>query len=336
MEQYVINTIMLQTMLASKISRIIQAAQGKAVGFVPVRTHGIDSAMKAHRVGRMLGVHHIGFLLGWYKAGEKTQGGALTTHYFILAHHTEQAAFEALARYGGQKLAILIDTYNSIQGLKRFIKVAKMAEKNKTPFRAIALDSGDLYVLSRRARTMLDAHGLSYIKILGMSNLDEYSIERLVKKGAPLDTYSSNTEMLNVTDAPKLEVVFKMSELIENGKPVYKMKFSPAKQSLPGRKQVFRVFQNRQAVRDEIALDFEKRSGTPLLRPIMKKGKLVSRLPKLEEIRKHYETEVEHFDQKLFSVRKKFIYPVQLTPSLKRLMRRLADTSAVQHDEISF
>lgn len=333
-EQYVINTIMLQTMLASKFSRVVNAAAGQGTGFVPVRTHGTDSAMKSIRIAKMVGFTRSGLLAAAYLAGEKTGGGVFSTHYFILSFPNELAAFRALAKNGGQNLSFLIDTYDFKKGLSHFITVAKESESAGIKLKAVAIDSGDLGALSRYARKMLDRADLPYIKITAASNLDEYSISKLTAKNTPIDIYAPCTEVLNVTDAPKLEVVYKMGAFLENGRAVCKMKFSPKKLSLPGAKQVFRFERSGQYVKDIIALESEKPGGRPMLVPIIKDGRRVYDFPKLTEIHDYYQSELKKFDPKLLAIGKKFKYPVEISGGLKKKIRQAKRNLAkVGHDE---
>ncbi len=322
-EQYVINTIMHQTMLASKLSRVVNSAKGTAIGFVPVRTHGIDSALKAVRIGKMVGFTRADMIMSSFRENSITTGGLFTTHYFMLSYKNEMGAFQALAKFGGKNMALLIDTYDFDAGVKNFIKVAQQNKKNGIEMRAIAIDSGDLCKLSFRARKMLDAADLKEVKIVVASNLDEYSIDNLIIKKAPIDVFGPCTEILNVTDAPKLEVVYKMSELIENGKIFHKVKFSPGKISLPGLKQVFRIEVNGKYVRDILALDNEKRIGKRLLKPVIKSGKMIAVLPTLEESKKYYRKEISKLKNQLLSVSRKIHYAVNLSPKLSKLVKKI-------------
>ena len=274
----------------------------------------------------MVGFTRSGLLAAAYLAGEKTGGGVFSTHYFILTFPNELAAFRALAKNGGQNLSFLIDTYDFKKGLNHFITVAKESESAGLKLNAIAIDSGDLGALSCYARKRLDQAGLPYIKITAASNLDEYSIAKLTAKQAPIDIYAPCTEVLNVTDAPKLEVVYKMGALLENGRAVCKMKFSPKKLSLPGSKQVFRLEKDGQYVKDIIALENEKPGGRPILVPIIKDGKRVYDFPQLAEIHEYYKRELKKFDAKLLAINRKVKYSVFISQGLKRRSGKLSAT----------
>src|SRR5690606_6081004 len=110
--------------------------------------------------------------------------------------------------------------------------------------RAIRLDSGDLGELAREARRKLDAAGLQHVEIFATGGLDEHSVAELVRSGAPIDGFGVGTGMGVSADAPSLDLVYKLAEYAGVGR----VKLSPGKPILPGRKQVFRVEEEGRAV----------------------------------------------------------------------------------------
>jgi len=318
-ELYTNNIIMLQTMHASKIARAVFAAKRKKfiIG-ASSRSHGAESAVKAVRAAEITGANFTLTLAAMQLKINKPEGGA-APHYYIMSYPDELCAFRSYAYYFGQKMFFLIDTYKSITGLKNFIIVAKEMEQRGKKMRGIALDSGDLYKLSVLARKMLDRADLNYVKIAAMSNLDEHKIKKLEDKKAPIDIYAGATAILNVTDAPKLEVVYKLSALKDKNQWIPKMKLSSKKISLPGRKQVFRIEKHGQYIGDVIGLENEKIKGKKLLVPYIKNGKLVKKLPSLEGIRKYYEREKKKFKRELFAIDKKVKYPVEISAELNKM-----------------
>ena len=121
------------------------------------------------------------------------------------------------------------------------------------------------------------------------------------------------------TDAPTLEVVYKLSALKDKNQWMPKMKLSSKKISLPGRKQVFRIEKHGQYIGDVIGLENEKIRGKKLLVPYIKNGKLVRKLPSLEEIHKYYEREKKKFKRELFAIDKKVKYPVEISAELNKM-----------------
>ena len=320
-EMYLINTAFLQTILASKISRFIKAAEGKEVAIGYNRTYGTDAAMKAVRIQMILGVTCS--LPSWhYKHASTSTFSAGTFHYLISAFDREIDAFRAYLKHMKGKGYVLVDTYHSVKGIRNYITAAKEFEKEGLKVTGIQLDSGDLLDLSRKARRLFDKAGLTHAKIFAMSNLDEYKVEKLVKAKAPIDVYAGTTNIINPLDAPVIEVVYKLSEMQKGNKVLPKMKTSTKKISLPGRKQVFRNFNGSNYINDTIGLEDENISGEKLLRPIIQNGKLVSELPNLEGIRKYYQSQLPKFKENIFHLNQKIIYPVKISPRLKELVQQ--------------
>lgn len=331
-EMFLINAVYLQTILASKMSRFVQAANGKKVGVGFNRSYGTDAAMKSARINEMLGVANS--LALYHYKHESTPFSTGTFHYLIMAFENELDAFRAYLKHMKGQGYVLIDTYGSTSGIKNFIRAAKEVERDGIKAVGIQLDSGDIYKLSVTARKMLDASDLRYVKIFAMGNLDEWKVAKLEAMGAPIDVYAGVTELLTPTDAPTIELVYKLSELQKDGKKLPKMKTSTRKMSLPGRKQVFRVEKSGHYVRDVIALEDERLSGKPLLIPVIKRGTQVYRFPALEKIRGHYQTEMKKVDPQLLSVSKRVNYPVSLSTGLRDLLRKTQKQIASIHHEI--
>src|SRR5205814_531064 len=128
---------------------------------------------------------------------------------------------------------LLIDTYDSQAEAET---AARLGRKIK----GVRLDSGDLLEKSRQVRQILDRHGLRDTTIFGSGDLNEYKIEELVAKGAPIDAFGVGTDLATSRDVPALGVVYKLVEVERNGHVEYKTKFSEKKAHWPGRKQVFR------------------------------------------------------------------------------------------------
>jgi len=354
-EMYLINTVYVQTILATKIARFVAAANGKSVIIGWNRSYGSDTAMKSARINEIFG-NASSLSLYHYKHASHVFSTS-TFHYLIMAFKNEQVALEAYLRQmdgHGYVLVdtyntargidnfiqaakvvaleaylrqmdghgyVLVDTYNTARGIDNFIQAAKVVAREGIRPVGIQLDSGDLYSLSRLARRKLDAAGLRYVKIFAMSNLNEHRVAELERRQAPIDVYAGVTDLLTPPDAPTLELVYKLSELRQGKFVVPKMKTSSKKASLPGRKQVFRFTGRGKYTHDVIALDSEHlKHGRPLLVPIIQKGKLVRRLPGLTGIRSHYQNDYDHFSTNLHSFNKKVNYPVSVSTELKQLV----------------
>lgn len=165
-------------------------------------------------------------------------------HSYVEAFPDEEAAFRAFARAHPGPVTFLVDTYDSVRGVRTAARVLR--DLGRGPGCAVRLDSGDLGDLARRARAELDRTGLPGVRVVASGGLDEYGVDSLVRSGAPIDVYAVGTRVGTSADAPYLDSAYKLVEY--DGRPV--MKLSSAKVTSPGRKQVFR----RQGGDDVIAL----------------------------------------------------------------------------------
>jgi nicotinate phosphoribosyltransferase len=173
----------------------------------------------------------------------------------------------------GDHTVQLLDTYDSIKGAHHAAEAGK-------PLWGVRLDSGDFVALSREVRGILDAAGLTDVKIMASSDLDEYKIRDLVRAGAPIDAFGVGTQLATSGDAPSMSATYKLVELEISGIKRFAAKFSEDKASRPGAKQVF-----RDVARDVVARSGECGRGEALLRPVILNGQLVEPLPGVEHAR---------------------------------------------------
>ena len=265
-ETIVMNQIHLQTLLASKAARMVTAARGRrVVDFGARRMHGTDAAIKAARAFHIAGVAATSNLAAGRRYAIPVAG--TMGHSYVQAHETEAEAFRAFARIYPDTV-LLIDTYDTVAAAKR---VVELAARHRDEFRisAVRLDSGDLGVLSRAVRGLLDAAGLRQVRIMASGGLDETMIERLVSGGAPIDSFGIGTSMGVSADMPGLDIAYKLTEYGGKGR----LKLSAGKPILPGRKQVFRREEVGMYSGDEIARSNETRPGAPLLACVMRNGR---------------------------------------------------------------
>ena len=265
-ETLVLNQIGLQTMLASKAARVVEAARGRGVvDFGARRAQGLDAAMKGARAFSIGGVESTSNVAAGECYGLPVAG--TMAHSFVQAFASEMDAFRSFSEIFPDT-TLLIDTYDAIDGVKKVVALAKERGPD-FKIRAVRIDSGDLDALSREARRILDAAGLSHVRIVASGGLDETRIDALTSRGAPIDIFGVGTDMAVSSDAPALDIAYKLTEYAGRGR----MKLSAGKRSLPGRKQVFREFRDGVAVRDIIARHGETLPGVPLLEPFMRSGR---------------------------------------------------------------
>ncbi|MCG5534861.1 nicotinate phosphoribosyltransferase [Ectothiorhodospira mobilis] len=289
-ETLVMNQMHLQTVQASKAARVVEAARGRAViDFGARRIHGLDAALKGARAFHIAGAAGTSNVLAGRLYGLPVKG--TMAHSYIQAHEDEQRAFLEFTRLYPDTV-LLVDTYDTLQGVDRVIRLARELGPD---FRvsAIRLDSGDLGTLSRQARERLDAAGLEGVGILVSGGLDEDEVDRLLRAGAPIDGFGVGTSMGVSTDAPDLDMAYKLCEYAGRGR----LKLSTGKPVLPGRKQVFRRLEDPPEAGDVIARAGETLEGEPLLQPVMADGRCLAPAPSLDALRQRAQAQVARLPQ---------------------------------------
>jgi nicotinate phosphoribosyltransferase len=267
-ESLLMNQIHLETVLASKAARVVAAAGGRpVVDFGLRRMHGADAALRGARAFHVAGVAATSDVLAGVRYGVPVAG--TMAHSYVQAHADETEAFRAFAALYPETI-LLVDTYDPLAGVRA---VTELAREQGPAFRVrgIRLDSGDLGALAREARRLLDEAGLARLEIFASGDLDEDRIAALLDQGAPIDAFGVGTRMGVSADAPSLDLAYKLTAYAGQGR----LKTSPGKAVLPGRKQVFRVVEGGVAVRDVVAREGEDGPGRPLLAPVMRRGRRV-------------------------------------------------------------
>ena len=327
-ETYLLCVMNFQTLIATKASRIVQAARGRPVfDFGARRAHGRDAGILSARAAFIGGAKGTSLVLAGHFFNIPYVG--TMAHKFVSERPTELEAFRDYATAFPNSTTLLIDTYDTIQGVRNACIVAKEMEARGTRLRAVRLDSGDLLTLSREVRRILDADGLDYVQIIASHELDEFQIDTLLENGAPLDSFGVGTRLatganfnsLTGEGAPSaLGGVYKLVE--SDGKPVGKRSLDePAKATVPGKKQIYRITDAvGNYAKDCVTLwDEPITEGQPLLVPIIQDGELVYDCPSLHDIQARALVELE----KLPNCHKRLIeatpYAVELHSVLKSL-----------------
>jgi nicotinate phosphoribosyltransferase len=187
-------------------------------------------------------------------------------HSFVQAHASESEAFRVFAEDHPDNVILLVDTYDTIEGVSNAITVAHELSSRGVKLRAVRIDSGDLFALSVRARRMLDEAGLGGVEILASGGLNETRIAELVELGAPIDVYGVGTDLAVSMDRPAVDVVYKL--VTYDGRPVAKR--GAQKATRPGSKQVFRKGTPES---DVLGLRAEELPGEPLLTVAWQEGR---------------------------------------------------------------
>ena len=314
-ETYLLSTLTYQTMVATKSARVAEAAGSRrVVDFGSRRAHGPQAGLLAARAAYVGGCAGTSNVLAGKLMGIPLVGTA--AHSWTMAFGDEEHAFAAYHRVFPESTILLVDTYDTLAGTRRAAAVAGKKLKG------VRLDSGDLAALSRRVREILDEAGLTAARIVASGDLNEYRIADLLAAGAPIDLFGVGTDLVTSRDAPALGGVYKLVAVQRGGRWQPCHKHSPGKATYPWPKQVFRRSDGAgRFVEDLIARADEEHPGRPLLRPMMRNGRLIEPLPSLEEIRNRARDEVSSLEEGVRRLRGPARYPVRVSDTLARATR---------------
>ena len=314
-ETMLLNIVTTTSLFATKASRIVKAAAGRpVVDFGSRRTHGEDAALQAARAGYIAGFAGTSNAKAAAIFGIPAFG--TMAHSFVQAFDNETEAFAAYLREFPQDTTLLVDTFDTIDGVRKAIAVAKSAADSSAKTNALRIDSGNLAELASVARSMLDDAGLADVKIMATGGLDENSIRNLVEAGAPIDSFGVGTRFGTSADAPFIDSVYKLVEL--DGRPIAKM--SAGKSTLPWRKQIYRRYNA-----DLMDGDLIARSESPmpedytdaLLRTEMKNGKRLRQPESLDDIRYRIATNLARLPEPYRKLHEPQTYPVEYSAELR-------------------
>ncbi len=296
-ETALLTIINFQSLIATKAARICAAAQGDAVvDFGLRRAQGVDGSLSATRAAYIGGVAATSNTLAGRLLGIPVRG--THAHSWVMSFRDEQEAFSAYAAAMPDDTLLLVDTYDTLDGVRKAVRVGLELRRSGHRLLGIRLDSGDLAFLSRQARAMLDEAGLHDASIVASNDLDEHTIESLKGQGARIDTWGVGTRLITAHDQPALGGVYKLTALREadGWRPVVKASEHTAKASVPGVLAVRRFSRDGQFIGDMIhdetdpattesavivhpAEPLRRRAlagpSEPLLKPVMRAGTIV-------------------------------------------------------------
>lgn len=319
-----------ETLIATKAARICLAAQGEPVlEFGLRRAQGIDGAVSASRAAYIGGAAATSNVLAGKVLDIPVRG--THAHSWVMLFDSEREAFDAYARAMPHNVVLLVDTYDSLQGIEHAIETGRMLRAQGRELAGIRLDSGDLAWLSIEARKRLDAAGFAKTVIYASNELDEHVIESLRAQGAKIGAWGVGTRMVTGGDESALGGVYKLTAV--DGRPRIKLSEQSAKISVPGVLQVrrFGAFAGDQIFDVDDApsrtlvdmLDPTRRKTLPddtpfddLLVPVLRGGRQVYAPPSIHDSRARTAKQLEA----LHPAVKRFVnphqYPVGLSPSL--------------------
>ena len=304
-ETYLLCVMNYQTLIATKASRIVNAAKGNPVyDFGARRAHGRDAAILSARASFIGGASGTSLVLA-SKYFDIPFVGTMA-HKFISERADELTAFRDYAASFPNNVTLLIDTYETLTGARNACIVAKEMEAKGTRLQAVRLDSGDLLTLSKAVRNILDTNGLDYVKIIASNDLDEFQIDKLLKNDAPIDMFGVGTRLATGANFDSIEDhggvsalggVYKVVE--SDGKPIVKKSVDePDKATIPFRKQVYRLKNTDGKYKRDCLTRWNDNTsqGEPLLVPIVEQGELVYDFPSLQSVQSYTVSELDMLD----------------------------------------
>ncbi|HYM12152.1 MAG TPA: nicotinate phosphoribosyltransferase [Bryobacterales bacterium] len=306
-ETYLLATLTFQSLIATKASRIVAAAEGRpVVEFGTRRAHTPQAGTLGARAAYLAGCVGTSNVEAGHRFGIPVYGTA--AHSWTMSYDSEPEAFAHLEALLGPLTVYLVDTYDVPAGVQNAIAVGR-------PFWGIRLDSGDFLTDSRAARRAFDHAGYPEARIMASGDLNEARIAELVSAGAPIDWFGVGTELATSCDAPAMGSVYKLVEIEREGRVRPAAKFSRGKPSLPGAKQIFRFPDH-----DVLGLAGESLPGaTPLLEPVVRAGARIAPQPDLAPLRERSRQKLAAIPEACRRLENPSAYPVILSGRLRAL-----------------
>lgn len=320
-ETCLLSVINFETLIATKASRVVESARGRSVvEFGSRRAHGPEAALLAARASYIGGCVGTSNVLAGYLFGIPTYG--TMAHSFVMNYDSEEEAFERFCKVFPSNRSLLLDTYDTVEGAKKAVSSGLAPS-------LVRLDSGDRYDLSVKVRKILDDAGLKNTKIFVSGDLNEFVLDELTSRGAPIDFFGVGTELVTSRDDPALPGIYKLVSVKRNGKTIYRAKTSEGKRTIPGAKQIYRRYSENGLIQDDtLALESEEPPAdtVPLLTKVFNNGKLVYDLPSINAIQDRAKRELLRLSAKYKNLTTSERPPVRLSPKLDRLANSLWGT----------
>jgi nicotinate phosphoribosyltransferase len=254
-ETILLNILNFQSLIATKAFRIkLVCGEKTFADFGLRRSHG-TGGIQASRAAFIGGASSTSNVQAGFEYDIPVSG--TMAHSWVQSYGDELTAFREYARFNPNRTVLLVDTYDTLRsGIPNAVIVAKEMETTGNKLVGIRLDSGDLAYLSKKARILLDAAGLDYVKIFASNQLNEYVINSLNGQQAPIDGFGIGTELITGKPDAALDGVYKLA--LCNNIPRMKISENVEKMTYPGRKSLYRYFDSEgNFVRDGILLENE-------------------------------------------------------------------------------
>ena len=346
LETPLLNLLNFQTLIATKAARVCLAAGGPVLEFGSRRAQGLDGALAASRAAYVGGCSGTSNVLAGRRFGIPVAG--THAHAWVMAFDHEEEAFAAYADAMPGNCVFLVDTYDTLEGVRRAIEVGRRLRSQGHALVGVRLDSGDLGVLARAARQLLDDAGFPDAKVIASNDLDEASIVALRDGGAPIGVWGVGTRLVTGGDQSALGGVYKLGALRDAAgawQPRLKLSEDPIKVSNPGLQQVRRYTSGDAWVADVIVDELAPPAGPPawvsvsdaavrgqlpadarytdLLVPVVRGGQPVYTPPALADVRAHSFAQLHAMPPEVRRLAAPARYPVGLEAGLFANKERL-------------
>ena len=315
-ETYLLNVINFQTLIASKASRVKNIAPDKILlEFGTRRSHSPLAGVYAARASYIAGFNGTSNVIADLELGINSTG--TMAHSFVQKFRNEIESFDSYYKIYEENSILLIDTYDTEKG-------AQKACKYGNNIKGVRIDSGDLINHAKKVRRILDKNGCEKVSIIASSDLNEYKIKEIIDKKTPIDGFGVGTELATSRDDPTISGVYKLMEY----KKIPRIKISEEKLTYPGIKQVYRIYDENNKFQEDFLFlvgETPPPNAEALLKPIMKNGKLIIELPKLDDIQKFYLNNIKKLPDLYKILVEIEPYKLKVSDKLMRLTKSLKE-----------
>src|SRR5437762_5640482 len=347
LETALLNILNFESLIATKAARVCLAAQNDPViEFGLRRAQGVDGGLTAARAACVGGCAGTSNLQAGQQFGIPVSG--TQAHSWIMFFENESEAFQTYAKAMPNNCVFVVDTYNSLDGVRHAIDIARRLRQNGHEMSGVRMDPGSSVALRIETRRMLDKAGFTNAKIVCSGDLDEHAIADMKRCGAKIDIWGVGTKLTTGQPDAALGGIYKLGAVRRpGGQWQYRIKLSDerAKTSVPGPLQVRRLHHpggrfvadaiyelDHRASKPCVIVDLQTEQETQipavmeyadLLVPIFRNGETVYQVPNLAASRECTRQQLSRLPPEIVRLDKPRAYPVGLEKSLHELRSTL-------------